>query len=348
MNKKKLTTICIIIIFLLIIPNVNAISVNKKTNENKQNPKPLGMIYGQVVHYPYEIMGYSLGFALVKIENKFDISSPILGYYCIDGLETDKEYIIQYSHRLYKTQYREVFLSSEHPICELELQFYQNDKKSLERNNQDLSIETDKNKETSSTGRIYGYTGFCHWPGYSAEPFVRVWIGTKFTRSNLYGEFSINGLPVDRYYTVYYTRWDFVTKSEEVFLSSDEPNEEVYLMFNENDIRKNRQKTSESNKPNCFGSVYGQVRYSPNGYYGDMPTYYTLVKIGKKFDIVSFLDGSYKISGLEIDKTYTLYYYNPKFKTKTAIVTLTKENPNVELYLFYYSGDERRTRTRNI
>jgi hypothetical protein len=79
-----------------------------------------------------------------------------------------------------------------------------------------------------------------------------------------------------------------------------------------------------------------------------MPACYSLVRVGKKFDIVSFLDGSYKISGLELDKTYTIFYSNPNFITKSETFTPTAGEQNVELYLFYYSGDERRTTLRSI
>ena len=134
---------------------------------------------------------------------------------------------------------------------------------------------------------------------------------------------------------------DIVTKSEKVYLSSSEPNEEVFLMFNENDEKIRNRKSISSEETTCLGSVYGQVRYSPDGYYGDMPAPNTLVKIGNKFDISSLLEGAYRINGLPLDQTYTITYSNRKFKTKTTTITLTKEKPNAEVYLFYYSYDER-------
>ena len=200
---------------------------------------------------------------------------------------------------------------------------------------------TNESIKPEDTGTIFGWTGYCHWPGYSTLSFVRVWIGTRFTISDLYGHFSISGLSLDRHYTVYYTRWDYVTKSEEVFLSSSEPEEEVDLMFNINDKRTFNHKSRSPEETTGFGSVYGQVRYSPDGYYGDMPAFYTLVRIGNKFDFSSMIDGSYEINGLPLDQTYAVVYSCPFFKTKTTTVTLTTEEPNVELYLFYYTGDEK-------
>jgi len=207
---------------------------------------------------------------------------------------------------------------------------------------------TNESIKPEDTGTIYGWTGYCHWPGYTPVSFVRVWIGTRFTISDLYGDFSISGLPLDHQYTVYYTRWDYVTKSEEVYLSSSEPNEEVYLMFNVNDKRSTNDKSRSPEETTGLGSVYGQVRYSPDGYYGDMPAPYTLVKIGDKFDISSLMKGAYRINGLPLDQTYTITYSNRKFKTKTTTITLTKEKPNAEVYLFYYSGDERFVRYDNF
>ena len=104
-------------------------------------------------------------------------------------------------------------------------------------------------------------------------------------------------------------------------------------------IKKNFENEAEIR----IGCVYGQVRYSPDGYYGDMPAAYTCVKIGNKHDISSIIYGSYRINGLALDQEYTITYSNSRFKTKTTNVTITKEHPCVEKYLFYYSDDERET-----
>ena len=99
-------------------------------------------------------------------------------------------------------------------------------------------------------------------------------------------------------------------------------------------------KNFETEAENLIGCVYGQVRYSPDGYYGDMPATYTCVKIGNKHDISSILYGSYRINGLALDQEYTIIYSNSHFKTKTTNVIITREHPWVEKYLFYYSEDE--------
>ena len=108
-------------------------------------------------------------------------------------------------------------------------------------------------------------------------------------------------------------------------------------------IKKNLENEAEI----FIGCVYGQVRYSPDGYYGDMPAPYTHVKIGNKHDINSIIDGSYRINGLALDQEYTITYSNSRFKTKTTNVTITKEHPCVEKYLFFYSDDEKETIQKN-
>jgi len=97
-----------------------------------------------------------------------------------------------------------------------------------------------------------------------------------------------------------------------------------------------------------IGCIYGKVRYSPDGYYGDMPAAYTYVKVGNKHDISSIIDGSYKIIGLKLDQEYTITYSKLYFKTKTTNVTITKEQPCVEKYLFFYSDDEKEISQKNI
>lgn len=99
---------------------------------------------------------------------------------------------------------------------------------------------------------------------------------------------------------------------------------------------------------NCLGSVYGTVRYSPDGYYGDMPVAFAKVKIGNKITTSDIIKGSYKIKGLQVDKEYIITYSNKRFKTKTTTITLTREKPNIEIHLFYYTGDERDIISINI
>lgn len=127
-------------------------------------------------------------------------------------------------------------------------------------------------------------------------------------------------------------------------------NNYYWIAFNTCDkySSKNNQKKNFENEAEIFiGCVYGQVRYSPDGYYGDMPAPYTHVKIGNKHDISSIIGGSYKINGLALDQEYTITYSNSRFKTKTTNVTITKEHPCVEKYLFFYSDDEKETIQKN-
>lgn len=109
---------------------------------------------------------------------------------------------------------------------------------------------------------------------------------------------------------------------------------------------KEEPKTIENT--NFLGSVYGTVRYSPDGYYGDMPVAFAKVKIGNKITISDIIKGGYKIKGLQVDKEYTITCSHSQFKTKTTTVTLTREKQNLEVNIFYYSGDERDIFYRNI
>jgi len=59
------------------------------------------------------------------------------------------------------------------------------------------------------------------------------------------------------------------------------------------------------------------------------------------------------VTGLDIlayliDKEYTITCSHSRFKTKTTTVTLTREKQNLEVNIFYYSGDERDIFSRNI
>jgi hypothetical protein len=119
------------------------------------------------------------------------------------------------------------------------------------------------------------------------------------------------------------------------------------LSINSLNYKENEEPKTIENT-NFLGSVYGTVRYSPDGYYGDMPVVFAKVKIGNKITISDIIEGGYKIRGLQFDKEYTITCSHTRFKIKTTTVTLTREKQNLEVNIFYYSGDERDIFSRNI
>ena len=310
MTNKKLTLICLTMIIILIAPSINAISVNKTTNESIKPEKDRyfyldqdidegvkqrtneditntnkGRIYGYTVSsYAYYWNPISNVIVTTGIAGKSTISD---GSYSISDLPLNTPIKVTARKIGYYSERTTVTLTNDDPEEYLIL---------------NLQPVTVKSKEKNIAGNMI-----------------------DLIRSTFHG-LNLQGI---------------VTKSEEVYLSSSEPNEEVFLMFNENDEKIRNRKSRSPEETTCLGSVYGQVRYSPDGYYGDMPAPHTLVKIGDKFDVSSLLKGAYRINGLPLDQTYTITYSNRKFKTKTTTITLTKEKPNAEVYLFYYSDDER-------
>jgi len=203
--------------------------------------------------------------------------------------------------------------------------------------NQEAQVEN-----SDDYGSIHGYVGVRTFPPpihiVGAKLVLQGDFNKKITWSGIFGEYRLNNVEVGRQYTLTVTHPKYKTQSQTFTLLADEPDLKINFYMSKKD---NARSKTFIEKTECLGSIYGKVRYSPDGYYGDMPAPYTLVKVGKKFDINSIIDSSYKITGLSLNQELIVIYSNPQFKTKTTTVILTNEEPNVELILYYYSEDEK-------
>jgi len=193
-----------------------------------------------------------------------------------------------------------------------------------------------KNEKPTIEGCIYGEVGNSHgvytWTFY---PFALVTSGLKRSRCNFYGQYSMKlSLNTEHFVTAHVRGFKPLTKK--VYLTDEKPTKEIFFDM----YASSPSARSVNNEKNCYGVVHGAIRYSPDGYYGDMPSFYTVVKLGDKIDFLSYFTSYYKFRGLELDKEYTITYSHRNFHTKTVTFTLTEDQPNLELNLFFYSDDE--------
>lgn len=117
MTNKKLAFICLTLIIILIIPNINAFSIETLVDKKNEALKKIGSVYGNVAygHRP----GYTaVPFAIVWIGLKRDICN-IQGAFTIRGLEIEKEYTFYYTAIGFKTKSIDFYLSSFEPHKQL-------------------------------------------------------------------------------------------------------------------------------------------------------------------------------------------------------------------------------------
>ena len=117
MTNKKLVFICLTLIIILIIPNINAFSIETSINKKNEALKQTGSVYGNVAygHRP----GYTaVPFAIVWIGLKRDVCN-IQGAFIIRGLEIEKEYTFYYTAIGFKTKSIDFYLSSFEPHKQL-------------------------------------------------------------------------------------------------------------------------------------------------------------------------------------------------------------------------------------
>jgi len=84
-------------------------------------------------------------------------------------------------------------------------------------------------------------------------------------------------------------------------------------------------------KSSCLGCIYGQTRFFiDDTSWVTSPLPYVLVDAGIR-SVRSNLSGHYQLQGLPIGRTYSVIYSIKGFKSKTIMITLSKENPCVEI-----------------
>jgi len=329
-NIKKFIAIAILLVLITagLSSNISAVSINKNSNDVDENQN-LGKIEGKVMYAPLWTFSFPLPLATVKIGLQFDITKSD-GYYCIDGLKLNKEYIIVYSHPQYKTKIFPIILTDENPELEMNLYFYDEDYKDIYNKETTRSTE----KQTCNLGSVSGsVTIHCFPPVEYIQGAKLVLEGEHISRttfSGLLGNFRFNFVEVGRQYTLTATHPKFKTFTETFTLSEEEPNLRIGIAMLGKDGSKARTINSDAS---CGGTIYGYTIESHDTW-GAYPVPLALVDAGVKKTISAPVMGTYQITGLPFDQEITITASKIGYKSDTIRYTFTEEK-----HTYFYSFD---------
>jgi len=332
--KNKIILITTIIICLLgtaLFPNIGAISIKIQSDEINDSTN-FGKIEGKVMYAPLWTFSFPLTLATVKIGFQIDITKAD-GHYCIDGLKLNKEYILIYSHPLYKTKMFPITLTEDDPELELDLYFFDEDQKEFKSKNKEIKSSAEQQK--CDLGTVSGSVIIhCFPPPEYIQGAKLVLEGdhnSRTTFSGLLGNFRFNFVETGKQYTLTATHPKFKSVTKTFTLSKLEPDLRIGIAMIGKDSTKS--KILNSMDKSCGGTIYG---YTGDHFdtWGSTPVPLTLIDAEVKKTISGFPMGSYKISGLPFNQEITITASKPGYKSDTIKHTFTELHPT-----YYYCFD---------
>ena len=328
-NIKKFIAIAIMLVIITagLSSNVSAVSIKKNSNGSNET-QSFGKVEGKVMYAPLWTFSSPLPLSTVRIGLKFDITKAD-GYYCIDGLKLNKEYIIVYSHPQYKTKIFPIILTDENPELEMNLYFYDEDVKDVDNKEITKPTEIQTCDLGSVSGSVYIH---CFPPPEYIQGAKLVLEGDYISRttfSGLLGNFRFNLVEIGRQYTLTATHPKFKTVIETFTLSDEEPNLRIDISMTGKEGSKARTINSDES---CGGTIYGYTIESHDTW-GAYPIPLALVDAGIKKTISSPLS-YYRITGLPFDQEITITASKKGHHSDTLKHTFTEKKST-----YYYCFD---------
>ena len=205
-----------------------------------------------------------------------------------------------------------------------------------------------KNKESScSFGKIEGKVMYAPlWTFSFPLPLATVKIGFQVDITKADGYYCMDGLKLNKEYTIIYSHPLYKTKMFPIILTEDNPEIELNLYFYDEDekesVNKNKETKLYTKKESCeFGSVSGSIIihcFPP-------PEYISGAKLSLEGDYLtrttfSGLLGNYRFNAVPVGRQYTLTVTHPKFKSQTKTFTLLADDPDIRISFSLMGKDE--------
>jgi len=225
---------------------------------------------------------------------------------------------------------------------------------------------TVEEREIAGFGSIYGSTHYLLGWGVYELPFTLVVAESEGTsrqdRSNIFSNYRINSLPLDKTYTVTASSnriieqqgkyYELVSESRTVTLTENEPSIELNFALKTNQVEsvhvdKTKVISNSAELNNEKTGNYGRVTGDVTIHCFPPPTYIVGAKLVLEGDNIkkttySGLLGRYRFNFVEIGKQYTLTVTHPKFKTVTETFTLSADDPNLWIDIAMMDKDNAR------
>jgi hypothetical protein len=191
------------------------------------------------------------------------------------------------------------------------------------------ALKTKYEEKTGCIGMIQGSVGNSHgvysWTPY---PFSKLTAGTKSTRCNINGDYSMSLFLYHKYNVTAHVK-GFKPLTKYVYLTAEDPIRK--LTFDMDESEPENIKSIKDSKAVFYGLIFGRT----GGVFehASWPVGFAKLEFEDRSKISGFF-GFYVIGFLEIDKTYEITASKEGYTDKTKIVKLTEKMP-IQLINFY-------------
>jgi len=192
----------------------------------------------------------------------------------------------------------------------------------------EINNERDILGKNTNTGKISGTLSLYTSSWIVPEPLsgMKVTVDGKNDYSDIHGYFEIKNLPLNKNYEVVFHFKGRKVRTRDVYISTNSPDYTLNEDFHIRDLYKSKEKTTTE-----IGTIYGNTGTSL--IWGFTPVPFATVTAGFKCTVSLYPLGSYRITGLPLNKKITVTESKRGYTECTKTVILTDNNPAKQVFL---------------